>query len=138
MKSKKTAKRKITGVVSNLTAQQIRVDPPKGKTWEIKRTPNTKVKVISGTPLRRGSIVTVEFNTGDGKGVGGPGPGKRTETGTVITLTAQQIRLDHTTPDSGPWVITRTNSTRLLSGTLAVNSTARVESNDSDWQLVLA
>ena len=132
-RQKKTAKRKITGMVTNLTATQIRVTLATGKIWEIKRTSMTKVTVISGKPLRQGSRVTVEFNSRDGR-VGGPSPGKRTETGTVIGVNDAQITLDNATPDPRTWRINRTASTVLLSGRLALNSTARVESDDGDWK----
>jgi hypothetical protein len=134
MTLKKTTKpKKITGVVSALSAKQIRIDTSKGEIFQIKRTPTTKVKVISGKPLGRGSRVTVEFNTRDGRLVdGGPQPGKRTETGTVIGLTAQLITLDNTSPDPRTWAITRTTST-VVTGVLTGGSKVTVQSNDQDW-----
>ena len=61
-----------------------------------------------------------------------PLPGKRTETGTVIAFTASQITLRTSTTK---WIITRTSSTKVT-GTLAVNSTVTVESNEADWHQV--
>ena len=101
-------KTKITGMVTILTRNKIRIFSNRRHIWEIKRTP--KPKVISGT-LRLGSTVTVEFNKADGKDLGGPQPGRRTETGTVIKLTGTQITLDNTTPDPKTWTIQRTSST---------------------------
>ena len=134
MTATKTSKqKKITGVVSALSASQVTVVPPKGKIWEITRTPTTKVTVISGKPLRVLRRVTVEFNPSDGKQIGRRFPGKRTETGTVIGLTASLIELDNTTPDSKTWSINRTASTVVLGGILALGSTVRVESAFADW-----
>jgi hypothetical protein len=124
---KPSATKKITGAIIDLNKQQITLKTVKGL-FVIRRTAETKV--VKGT-LKLGSTVTVEAN----KILAGPQPGKRTETGTVIGLTAQHIRLDNTMPDAGPWIVTRTNSTRVLSGVLALNSSATVESNDGDWQL---
>jgi hypothetical protein len=131
---KPPSKKKVTGTVVNLTPNQIALATDKGVVWGIKRTPRPKV---SGT-LRKGSRVTVEFNKNDGKILGRMQPGKRTETGTVTGLTASHIRLDNTTPDAGPWDITRTQATAVLSGALTVGSTAMITSNDADWQLILA
>ena len=51
-----------------------------------------------------------------------PSPGKRTETGTVIGLTATEITL--TTASDGTWVISRTDScTTIKAGSLALGST---------------
>jgi len=82
--------RKIIGTVINVTAQRITLLQRANGLWIFRRTSNTKV--ISGT-LRPGSTVTLEFNRKDGKKLGGYRPGKRTEAGTVIKLTAQQINL---------------------------------------------
>jgi hypothetical protein len=135
----KTVKRKkVTGVVSALSAGQIRVDAPNRKTWNIKRKPTTKVTVISGKPLRRGSKVTVEFKTSDGKQIGAGGfPGRRTERGTVISLTDTLITLDNTTPDPKTWTINKTPSSSysLDGGTLAVGSWAKISADDPpDWK----
>lgn len=126
-------KTKITGMVTILTRNKIRIFSNRRHIWEINRTP--KPKVISGT-LRRGSTVTVEFNKADGKDLGGPQPGRRTETGTVIKLTGTQITLDNTTPDPKTWTIQRTPSTNLDVGTLAVGSVAEISSNPGDWKHV--
>ena len=136
----KTAKtKKVTGVVSALGVKQIRVNPPKGKIWQINRTPTTKVTVIRGKPLRLGSEVTVEFNIGDAKQSGTRFPGKRTETGTVIGLTAQLITLGNTQPDPGPWIIIRTDdNTKIILGTLTLGSTVRVEFNEPPGHQVVA
>jgi hypothetical protein len=122
MTRKKTAKpKKITGVVGSLSAKQIRVDTPKGDVWQIKRTRSTKVKVISGKPLKQLSVVTVEFATHDGKLIGVRSPGKRTETGTVIGLTSSLITLQ--TATDGTWNISRNDdNTVVKAGTLALNS----------------
>ena len=129
---KHSSQKKITGIVTKLTPNEIRLANAKG-IWRIDRTPSTKV--IGGT-LKQGSTVTVQFNKKDGKIIEPPQPGKRTETGTVIGLTAQQIRLDNTTPDSGPWRITRTEATAVLSGNLALGAMATIISNDVDWQIL--
>jgi hypothetical protein len=112
---------KLTPKIRLVTAKEI--------IWEINKGPNTKL--IKGA-LKRGSIVTVEFNKNDGKKLGLGHPGKRTETGTVIGVNDAQITLDNTTPDPRTWRINRTAST-LVNGSLALNSTAKVESNAVDW-----
>jgi RNase P/RNase MRP subunit p29 len=120
---KRPAKKKITGTVIELTAQRIVLKTAKGR-FVIQRTASTRV--ISGT-LRRGSTVTLE-----GTILAGPQPGKRTETGTVIGLTAQLITLDNTSPDPRTWAITRTTST-IVTGMLTGGSKVTVESNVQDW-----
>jgi hypothetical protein len=126
-------RQKVTGLVTNLTAKQIRLLSNKRHIWEINRTP--KPKVISGT-LRRGSTVTVEFNKKDGKKLGGPQPGKRTETGTVIGLTASQIKLQ--TSADGTWIISLTDDNTIVTGTLALGSTVRVQFNEPPGHQVVA
>ena len=64
-----------------------------------------------------------------------PLPGKRTETGTVISFTSQQIKLQ--LPGKGTWIINVTASTKVT-GTLSVGSTVTVESNEADWHKVSA
>lgn len=129
---KAPAKTKITGELSRVTPKHIALQTAKGVVWKIDRTPNTKVK---GT-LKRGSTVTVEFSKKNGRQIGkiqppvhggGRPAGKRTEsqTGTVIGLTAQQITLDNTTPNPGPWIISATDvGTVIVSGTLTLGATA--------------
>jgi hypothetical protein len=52
-----------------------------------------------------------------------PVPGKRTETGTVIGLTATQITLR--TSAHGTWIISRTDdNTKVISGTLTLGATS--------------
>jgi hypothetical protein len=131
---KRPSKKKITGTVINLTPKQITLATAKG-TFIINRTSHTKV--ISGT-LRRLSTVTVEFNADEGSIAARGAPGKRTETGTVIKLTAQQITLNNTTPDPGTWIINRTGNTKMTSGTLTVGSKVTVEFNEADGQLLPA
>ena len=127
--------KKITGTVTMLTRTQMTVTTAKGAAWRINRTPRTKVIRVA---LRGGSTVTVEFNKNDGEEVHVPAPGKRTETGTVIKLSTQQIMLDNTSPDPETWIVNRTVNTMLISGVLALNSIATVESNSGDWQQVVA
>ena len=122
---KAPAKTKITGKVSSFNAHHITLQTAKGVVWKIAKTPNTKV---TGT-LKLGSTVTVEFSKKNGRQIkpGEPkrGAGKRTEeTGRVIGLTGQLITLDNTTPDPGPWLISRTDgATMIVSGTLTFGAT---------------
>lgn len=127
---KAPAKKKVTGELSRVTPKHIALQTARGVVWIIDKTPGTKV---NGT-LKRGSTVTVEFSSKNGRqipklrpvsGRGRPA-GKRTElqTGTVIGLTAQQITLDNTTPNPGPWLIIATDAgTTVKSGTLALGAT---------------
>ena len=63
-----------------------------------------------------------------------PPAGKRTETGTVIKLTATQITLK--TATDGTWIISRTADTIVTSGTLTLGSTVTVEFNVTDGRKV--
>jgi len=130
--SKRPSKKKITGTVIKLTAKQITL-LSKGDVWEIDRKSNTKV--ISGT-LKRGSTVTVEFNRHDGV-VARDAPGKRTETGTVIGLTASQITLRTATTT---WIISRTDdNTKIVVGPLTLGATnVTIEFNVPPGQQVVA
>jgi hypothetical protein len=65
--------------------------------------------------------------------------------GTVIALSAQQIKLQVPVISEGHdgaggpgmFLIDRyPNDTTLISGTLAVGSVAKIESNEGDWHLV--
>lgn len=130
-----SGKKEISGTVTTLTRTQMTVTTAKGAIWRINRRPRTTVIRVA---LRGGSTVTVKFNKNDGEEVHGPLPGKRTETGTVIKLSAQQIMLDNTSPDPQTWIVNRTVNTMLISGVLALNSIVTVESTSGDWQQVVA
>jgi hypothetical protein len=144
MKRKKTAKRRKTGRVIDFNAGLIFLRSA-SQLLGFKRTPTTKV--IKGT-LKRGSTVTVEFKTKD---MFRPAaPGKRTESGTVIGLTASQITLrvpsislNHAGAGTqGTFLIdihtpNDTITTPALS-TLKAGSAATVESNEADWHQVPA
>lgn len=123
---KAPAKTKITGKVSRFKAPHIALQTAKGVVWKIDKTPSTKV---TGT-LKVGSTVTVEFSKKNGRqikpGKAVLGAGKRTEqSGTVIGLTGQLVTLDNTTPDPGPWLISRppNDGSVIVSGTLTFGAT---------------
>jgi hypothetical protein len=94
-----------------------------------------------------GSTVTIEFNRADGKRLEIAEPGKRTETGTVIKLTAQQITLQVPSISFGNagagtpgmfLIDIHTPNDTIVTGTLAVGKTVKVESNQEDWHQVAA
>jgi hypothetical protein len=137
---KRPAKKKITGTVIESTAQQITLKTAKGL-FIIQRTAITKV--ISGT-LKRGSTVTVEFT----KLLAGSQPGKRTETGTVLGLSDQQIKLqvfsislNHDGAGGpGTFLVDRKATTIVTpKNPPPIGSVATVEANDDpngDWHQV--